>query len=183
MPFMNLQPTRPRKLHGNYTRFTRLRCGHSEPCRYGDHMPLKRKESQPAAEGNPSSATRATKEKPVAAFSPLCAFVVQFRSGRKSLEGRAEHIASGDAIFFEDHHELLQFFSRILKTTRKRCDRHCTQKSQRQSFGTSRCRGAARHEAQHFGVAHQSPGSQLDCDDMLEQNWPAGERPPIRGCR
>jgi len=49
----------------------------------------------------------------MAAFSPHRAFVVQFR-GKGQLEGRVEHMASGDAIFFEDQYELLQFFKRVL---------------------------------------------------------------------
>jgi hypothetical protein len=49
-----------------------------------------------------------------APFSPRRAFVVQFRTTAGALTGRAEHIASGDAAFFSDQHDLLEFFSRVL---------------------------------------------------------------------
>jgi hypothetical protein len=84
-------------------------------------MPVKGKDSR-VATGNPASASRSTTDE--TAFSPRRAFVVQFRSGSGQLEGRAEHMASGDAIFFEDHHELLQFFKRVLAASdRKRHER------------------------------------------------------------
>ena len=49
-----------------------------------------------------------------APFSPRRAFVVQFRTTAGVLTGRAEHIASGDAAFFSDQHDLLEFFNRVL---------------------------------------------------------------------
>ena len=76
-------------------------------------MPIKKKRSWLASAKNPPSASPGVTTERMAAFSPHRAFVVQFR-GKGQLEGRVEHMASGDAIFFEDQYELLQFFKRVL---------------------------------------------------------------------
>jgi hypothetical protein len=87
-------------------------------------MPIKRKGSQLARVKNPAKASRSKMQEAVATFSPLRAFVVQFRSGRKELVGRVEHMASGDAAFFESDHELFQFFNRVLRVSERKRDKN-----------------------------------------------------------
>ena len=57
-----------------------------------------------------------------APLSPHWAFVVQFRVGtdveRGRLEGRVEHVVSGQAIHFSSLEELLAFMGRVLTEVR-----------------------------------------------------------------
>lgn len=56
-------------------------------------------------------------EERTAALSPTRAFVVQFLTKTDSLTGRAEHLASGEAVFFANQRELFRFFDRTLRVT------------------------------------------------------------------
>jgi hypothetical protein len=54
------------------------------------------------------------KEEKTAPLSPTRAFVVQFRTNSGPLTGRAEHLASGEAVLFANKNELFEFFERTL---------------------------------------------------------------------
>jgi hypothetical protein len=76
-------------------------------------MPDGRK-SRPRTVPPRASDPDATHEETTAPLSPTRAFVVQFRAKAGGLSGRVEHLATGEAAFFENQGELLEFFDQIL---------------------------------------------------------------------
>jgi hypothetical protein len=80
-------------------------------------MANKRKNRRAARIPDASSSDAPSPEYVDAPFSPRCAFVVQFRTGKGKLTGRVEHMTSGEAAIFSDLKELCEFFKRVLEVS------------------------------------------------------------------